>query len=70
MKQHRLVLWVSGSAVLMLLAFGGLCASGLMRHEVAQSEFVVCLLFLVLLWISFVAFLVSVLCWTASKVFR
>lgn len=61
---------MAGSASVMLIALGGLCALGPIKEEATQPKIVFFLILSILLWISFVTLLTTVLCWTAAKVFR
>ncbi len=59
----RPILWIAGSAVLVLLTLGGLYALAPVDYEAPQPKFFLCFFLLLLFWIGLVSLIVSFNCW-------
>lgn len=70
MKKHRTVWWLTDSGTIMLLTFGGICVFTPLNHGESSPLWISGIVLLVVLWLSFVTFLTSLLCWIASKIFH
>jgi hypothetical protein len=66
-RVSRLVLWMAGSALLVLLALSGLYALAPLNYQETQLKFFLCLFLLFLFEIAFVTLTISFNCWINLK---
>lgn len=70
MKRHHITLWMAESGGIMLLLFAVFCVFNPLNHVQSQMEFFAGVFLTILLWISFLTFLITLLSWIASKIFH